>query len=87
MFNNEGGSRMQMHLESEVVTDGLENRLENDSYLLELKGYHVYPLDKELLIYKKRLERPFGRVIINKIAWEKGVTFVVYNLVSLNTVN
>ena len=76
-----------MHLESEVVTDGLENRLENDSYLIELKGYHMYPLDKELLIYKKRLERPFGRVIINKVSWEKGVTFVVYNLVSLNTVN
>ncbi|NCG66506.1 DUF2584 family protein [Bacillus coagulans] len=78
---------MPMELDTMLVTNGKEERIEQNLFLLKQPGYCVYPLDTPVEIRKKKEHGTSGSAVIRKLEWENNTTIVHYELVSLNTPN
>nr|WP_018664005.1 DUF2584 domain-containing protein [Heyndrickxia acidiproducens] len=78
---------MPVDLNTMLITHGEEERVEQNLFELKKTGYCLYPLDIPVEVRKTQESEASGSAVIQKIAWEKGMTFIRYELVSLNTPN
>ncbi|HZG71320.1 MAG TPA: DUF2584 domain-containing protein [Chondromyces sp.] len=78
---------MPMELNTIIVTKGKEVRKEENLFLLEKKGYRLYPLDIPINVYKTKHGDISGTAVIEKVEWEKGNTLLTYRLIALNSTN
>jgi hypothetical protein len=78
---------MPLELNTMIVTKGREKRLEENLFLLEKKGYRLYPIEIPLEV-KKEIEGDLnGTGIIKKVEWQNQSTFITYQLISLHSTN
>lgn len=78
---------MPFELNTMVVTKGREIRLEENLFLLEKKGYRLYPIDIPLEVKKEIEGDASGTGIIKKVEWQNESTYITYQLVSLYSTN
>jgi hypothetical protein len=78
---------MPLELNTMIVTKGREQRIEENLFLLEKKGYRLYPIDIPIDVRKEKNSESNGTGIIKKVEWENQVTVITYQLVSLNSTN
>jgi hypothetical protein len=78
---------MPLELNTMIVTKGREKRLGENLFLLEKKGYRLYPIDIPLDVRKEIEGDSHGTGIIKKVEWQNQATFLTYQLVSLNSTN
>ncbi|MGG0178540.1 DUF2584 family protein [Gottfriedia acidiceleris] len=70
-----------------IVTNDHAVRQENNLFSLELKGYHLFPIDTPINVSRKNDEKPFGVAVIQRIEWRNKNTYMVYELKAIDTVN
>ncbi|GAA0332492.1 DUF2584 domain-containing protein [Bacillus carboniphilus] len=78
---------MPLELQTMLVTKGKEERVEENTFLLEKEGYRLYPLDVPIEVRKLKESDPSGTAIIDSLKWEKEKTVITYRLVSLYSIN
>ena len=78
---------MPLELNTMIVTKGNEKRLGENNFTLEKKEYRLYPLEIPIEVRKTKDNEPSAMAIIKKLEWEKGITTITYELISLNTTN
>ncbi|MCQ6278449.1 DUF2584 domain-containing protein [Bacillus sp. EB600] len=78
---------MPLELNTMIVTKGREKRLEENLFLLEKKGYRLYPIDIPVDVRKEIEGDSNGTGMIKKVEWQNQATFITYELVSLNSTN
>ncbi|GER66487.1 hypothetical protein BpJC7_06700 [Weizmannia acidilactici] len=78
---------MLMGLDTVLITNGEEERIEQNLFVLKKPGYCLYPLDMPIEVRKKKESEPSGSAVIRKMEWERNTTIIRYELVSLNTPN
>ena len=79
---------MNFEMHTHIVSHDLEVRVDAGHNLFELylDGYHVYPLEETISIYKTEKEA-VGKAVPKMIVWNEGKTILRYQLVSLHSVN
>jgi hypothetical protein len=88
--NSERGAMpmgMPLELNTMIVTKGREKRLAENLFLLEKNGYRLYPIDIPLEVKKEIHGEIHGTGIIKKVEWQKEVTTITYQLISLKSSN
>ncbi|MFB7141109.1 DUF2584 family protein [Gottfriedia sp. NPDC056225] len=70
-----------------IVTNEKAIRKENNTFSLELNGYHLFPIDTPINVTRKNDEKPFGIAVIRKIEWKSESTYMEYELKAIDTVN
>lgn len=78
---------MPLELNTMIVTKGNEKRIEENLFVLEKDQYRLYPLDIPLDIRRTKESETTGTAVIKKLEWEQGKTKIMYQLISLNTIN
>jgi hypothetical protein len=77
-------------IQHKIVTHGKESRKNNQNdnlFTVTLNGYHLFPMDEKISIHKKKDNPPFGTAIIHQQAHQNGKTLLLYELLSISTVN
>lgn len=74
-------------LNTHIVTEGREKRLEENLFSLAKRGYHLYPLDLPVEIKRREDGEACGIALIKKITWEHDQTTIEYQMISLYTIN
>ncbi|MFX3623199.1 MAG: DUF2584 family protein [Ectobacillus sp.] len=79
---------MKFETHTSIMTHDREVRIdvENNMFELILDGYHLYPLNESVVLYKTEKEK-VGIAVPKKISWEENRTALIYQLVSLHSVN
>ncbi|MDG4656390.1 DUF2584 family protein [Ectobacillus antri] len=79
---------MKFEMHTNIVTYGKETRVDiaSNTFELKLDGYHLYPLQETMTLWKFDKE-PIGQAVPEKISWEAGQTILWYRLISLHSVN
>ncbi|WP_028400690.1 DUF2584 family protein [Ectobacillus panaciterrae] len=79
---------MKFEMHTSVVTEEKEVRvdIENNLFELTVEGYHLYPLNEAVVLYKTEKEK-VGTAVPKKISWENEQTVLLYQLISLHSVN
>lgn len=69
--------------------EGNEKRIngKENKFQLIRQGYEIYPLDKKIPVYKCNGQKLCGEGIITKMIWENNSTSIIYELISLKSVN
>ncbi|MGE8206251.1 DUF2584 domain-containing protein [Heyndrickxia sp. NPDC080065] len=78
---------MPLELNTMIVTKGREQRLEENLFVLEKDDYRLYPVDIPLDIRRTIESETSGTAIIKKLEWENNKTKILYQLISLNSIN
>ncbi|AZU63678.1 DUF2584 domain-containing protein [Neobacillus mesonae] len=78
---------MPLELNTLIVTKGREQRVEENLFVLEKKGYRLYPIEIPLEVRKTLDTNTTGSALIKKVEWENHKTTITYQLVSLNSTN
>ncbi|MGE6259427.1 DUF2584 domain-containing protein [Heyndrickxia sporothermodurans] len=78
---------MPLELNTMIVTKGNEKRLEENLFVLEKDQYRLYPIEIPLDIRRTKESETTGTAVIKKLEWEQGKTKIMYQLISLNTIN
>jgi hypothetical protein len=78
---------MPLELNTMIVTKGKEQRLEENLFILEKDDYRLYPIEIPLDIRRSKESDTSGTAVIKKMEWENGKTRIIYQLVSLNSIN
>ncbi|WP_017472149.1 DUF2584 family protein [Amphibacillus jilinensis] len=80
---------MPLTLEWTLVTEGQEERVEdqNNLFKMSIDGYRLYPIQDQIEIrrHKDSDQIGFGRII--ELTWRDNRTFCIYQLDSLYSVN
>lgn len=78
---------MPLEMNTMIVTKGNEKRLEENLFVLEKDQYRLYPIEIPLDIRRTKESETTGTAVIKKLEWEQGKTKIMYQLISLNTIN
>ncbi|HWJ78330.1 MAG TPA: DUF2584 domain-containing protein [Niallia sp.] len=78
---------MPLELNTMIVTKGLEQRLQENLFLLEKKQYRLYPMHIPIEVKKTKEGESSGSATIEKLEWNNGNTYITYKLISLNSTN
>lgn len=78
---------MPLELNTLLVTKGKEQRLEDNFFTVEKKGYRLYPIDIPIDIRRTLNSESSGTAVIHKVEWQGNKTVVTYQLISLNSTN
>lgn len=70
-----------------ILTNGNEKRLDGNTFSLEIEGYHLYVLNSQQTVQKTEKSQPAGKANVVKITWEENKTQLTYELVDLHNVN
>lgn len=70
-----------------IITEGIEKRLNDNSFLLQLNGYKLYPMDTPIELRQFSNNNKRGTAVIQKLEWGNNKTTLVYKLISLHTIN
>ncbi|SEN44892.1 Protein of unknown function [Amphibacillus marinus] len=76
-------------LEWTLVTEGLEQRVENreNCFTLTLDGYRLYPIQEQIEITRHKSSDQIGFGKIVELTWRDNQTICMYQLISLYSVN
>ncbi len=79
---------MKFEMHTNIVSFDKEIRIdvENNQFELILHGYHLFPLEQPLTLYKTEKEKT-GTAVVKSVTWKQDQTVVVYQLISLYSVN
>jgi histidinol-phosphate/aromatic aminotransferase/cobyric acid decarboxylase-like protein len=79
---------MKFEMHTNIVTQDKEVRVdvENNLFELQVEGYHLYPLQEAVALYKSEKEK-IGTAVPQNISWGNGQTVLRYQLISLHSVN
>ncbi|MFD3450014.1 DUF2584 family protein [Microbacteriaceae bacterium 4G12] len=79
---------MKFEMHTNIVSYDQEVRVdvENNLFELTLDGFHLYPLEEAMTLYKTEKEK-VGTAVPKKVSWEAGQTVLLYQLISLHSVN
>lgn len=78
---------MILNFEASLVTEGLEVRISDDYYSLKIEGYRCYSMDQAIEIKKYNHSTAFGKAKVTESTWKQGETHLIYQLLSLKSVN
>jgi hypothetical protein len=78
---------MPLEMNTMIVTKGREQRIEENLFELVKEGYRLYPIEIPIEVKKTIDCDSSGTALIKKVEWQKNITTVTYQLVSLNTTN
>lgn len=78
---------MPLELNTMIVTKGLEERIEQNLFRLEKKGYRLYPIEIPLEVKKLKESETSGIAVIKRVEWQNNKTVITYELVSLYSTN
>ncbi|MCM3718525.1 DUF2584 family protein [Fictibacillus phosphorivorans] len=70
-----------------ILTNGIEKRIEGNTFNLEIEGYHLYVLNNLLTVQKTEKSKPAGKGKVTEITWKENKTQLTYELVDLHNVN
>ncbi|MEH6892085.1 DUF2584 family protein [Bacillus sp. JJ864] len=79
---------MKFEMHTKIIVNETEKRLhtEDNIFQLTLEGYHLFVVDEILPVYKTRQEL-VGSAVVKKVEWAEGRTTLLYQLISLQSVN
>ncbi|MEH7463542.1 DUF2584 family protein [Bacillus thuringiensis] len=79
---------MKFEMHTKIIVNETEKRLhtEDNTFQLTLEGYHLFVVDEILPVYKTRQEL-VGSAVVKKVEWAEGKTTLLYQLISLQSVN
>ncbi|ENQ3106439.1 DUF2584 family protein [Bacillus cereus] len=79
---------MKFEMHTKIIANETEKRLhtEDNIFQLMLEGYHLFVVDEILPVYKTRQEL-VGSAVVKKVEWAEGRTTLLYQLISLQSVN
>lgn len=77
---------MKFEMHTKIIVNETEQRLhtEDNIFQLMLEGYHLFVVDEILPVYKTEL---VGSAVVKKVEWTEGRTTLLYQLISLQSVN
>lgn len=77
---------MKFEMHTKIIVNETEKRLhtEDNIFQLMLEGYHLFVVDEILPVYKTEL---VGSAVVKKVEWTEGRTTLLYQLISLQSVN
>ena len=78
---------MPMEVQTVIVTEGKEQRVQGNVFVLEKDGYRLYPLDVPLEVRRTVQSEASGIAVVKKLEWKDSRTTVTYELVSLYSTN
>ncbi|MED1862474.1 DUF2584 family protein [Fictibacillus nanhaiensis] len=78
---------MPFNMHTSILTNGMEKRLEGNTFKLELEGYHIYVLNNIQNVQKTEKSQPSGKAKVIEINWKENKTQLTYELVDLHNVN
>jgi Protein of unknown function (DUF2584) len=78
---------MPLTMNTSIVTNGFEKRLEGNTFKLELPGYHLFALNHLLNVRKTEKSQPAGKAKVIEVTWKEDITQLTYELVDLHNVN
>ena len=78
---------MPLELNTMIVTKGRETRIEENLFVLEKEGYRLYPIDIPIDVRKTIESDTSGTAVIKKVEWQENRTWLMYQLISLNSTN
>ncbi|MBM7692971.1 hypothetical protein JOC77_002402 [Peribacillus deserti] len=78
---------MPLEMNTMIVTKGRETRAHENVFRITKEGYRLYPMEIPIEVRKTKEGEPNGTALIKKLEWEKELTVITYELVSLNSTN
>ncbi|MBO9129291.1 DUF2584 family protein [Bacillus sp. 165] len=79
---------MKFEMHTNIVSFDKEIRMEGEhnQFELTLQGYHLFPIEQPLNLYKTEKELT-GTAVVKAITWKQEHTEILYQLISLHSVN
>ncbi|WP_440603576.1 DUF2584 family protein [Bacillus sp. GB_SG_008] len=79
---------MKFEMHTKIIVNETEKRLhiEDNIFQLILEGYHLFVVDEILPVYKTNQEL-VGSAVVKKVEWTEEKTMLLYQLISLQSVN
>ncbi|MCU9614282.1 DUF2584 domain-containing protein [Caldibacillus lycopersici] len=78
---------MPIQLNTLIITEGKEKRLEDNNFQIQFDGYHLYPLNTPLAVQRAINEEVIGEGSISKLVLTDEKTTIIYKLTSLKSTN
>lgn len=78
---------MPFTMQTCILTNGAEKRLDGNTFKLELEGYHLYILNSLQTVQKTKKTQPAGKAKVIEVTWKENKTQLTYELIDLNNVN
>lgn len=78
---------MPFELQTMIITNGFENRLDQNFFELVKDGYHLYPLHVPIPVKRSIDGDLTGEGIIQKLELSEGKTTIIYELLKLKSIN
>lgn len=78
---------MSLEVDTMIVTNGKEKRLDDNFFELTKAGYRIYPIDIPVDVRTTKEGETNGKGIARKLIWQNNQTIIKYELVALNSSN
>ncbi|RAK21163.1 uncharacterized protein DUF2584 [Anoxybacillus vitaminiphilus] len=78
---------MPLEFNTLIVTKGKEQRVEENTFILEKEGYRIYPINIPIEVRRTLQSEASGQAVVRKIVLENNKTVITYELISLNSIN
>ncbi|PXW91770.1 uncharacterized protein DUF2584 [Streptohalobacillus salinus] len=80
---------MPLTLEWALITEGKEKRVgdSDNRFVLTLDGYRLHPINDRIEIRRHQTSDQIGFGEIKELTWRDGETIIIYQLLSLYSVN
>lgn len=78
---------MPLEIQTMIVTNGKEKRIEHNLFVLQKEGYRLYPLDIPLEVRRVKHGEATGQAVVKKLVLENETTIVTYELIALHSIN
>ncbi|HWO75697.1 MAG TPA: DUF2584 domain-containing protein [Bacillus sp. (in: firmicutes)] len=78
---------MPLEMQTLIVTNGKEKRLQDNTFELIKEGYRLYPMHIPIEVRRKKESEPSGTAVIDSLKWEDKKTVIIYRLETLYSVN
>jgi len=78
---------MAMEVQTMIVTNGKEERVDNQLLKLVKTGYRLYPMDIPLTVTATLKSEHRKEAKVKKVEWENGQTTIYYEVTALYSSN
>lgn len=80
---------MRIEMKWVIVNEGKQELLDKEKslYALGHEGYSIYPLDIPLNVFRVNDSKPTGKAIVKEVKMSNNKTEIIYELISLESVN
>jgi hypothetical protein len=78
---------MPLEFNTLIITKGKEQRVKENTFVLEKEGYRIYPIDIPIEVRRTLQSEASGQAVVRKVELENNKTVITYELVSLYSTN